>query len=103
MACHSGQGPYSDIYDIHTIHFAKGEYKDILMKVYSLNVDEDNEEVHPPFICRDSCRKTLQADISNLKAFKQKKKSSRSKKPLNVIRGDFEPHACTEYNFKRRM
>ena len=43
---------------------AKGEYKDVLREVYSLNVDEDNEEVHPPFICRDSCGKTLQADIS---------------------------------------
>ena len=55
-------------------------------------MDEDNEEVHPPFICRDSCHKTLQADISSMKAFKQKKKGSGSKKPSKVIRGDFEPH-----------
>ena len=71
--------------------FAKREYKDIFREVYSLNMDEDNEEV-PPFICRDGCRKNLQADILSLKAFKQEKKGSGSKKPSKVICSDFEPH-----------
>ena len=52
-------------------------------------MDKDNEEVHPPFICRDSCCKTSQADVSSMKAFKQKKKGSGSKNPSKVIHSDF--------------
>ena len=54
-------------------------------------MDKDNLEVRPPFIYLDSC-KTSKADISSLKAFKQKKKGSGSKKPSKVTCGDFEPY-----------
>ena len=70
---------------------AKENYMDAFLDIYSIDLAKDDKEVHPPYVCFNTCHTSLQRDRSKLKAKGGKRSGSGSGIERNTAR-EFQPH-----------
>ena len=70
----------------------KEKYSDVFSEVYGIDVAKEDKQIYPPYVCFNTCRRSLDKDVQRLKTVHQKKSGSGGGIEPKTVKFNFEAH-----------
>ena len=70
----------------------KEKYSDVFSEVYGIDVAKEDKQIYPPYVCFNTCRRSLDKDVQRLKTVHQKKSGSGGEIEPKTVKFNFEAH-----------